>query len=52
MVFKIRFVCGGLKKCLFYSVVVVDSCMLCDGCFIEKIGIYDLCLLKDSENCV
>lgn len=49
MVFKICFVCGGVKKCFYYCIVVVDSCMLCDGCFIEKIGIYNLMFLKDGE---
>lgn len=52
MVMKICFVCGGFKKCFFYCIVVVDFCMLCDGCFIEKLGIYNFLLLKDSEECV
>lgn len=52
MVMKICLVCGGFKKCLYYCIVVVDICVLCDGCFIEKVGFYNLMLLKDFEECV
>ena len=50
MALKIRLARGGSKKRPFYSVVVADSRMPCDGRFIEKIGTYDPRLPKDSES--
>lgn len=35
MVVKICLICLGLKRNLFYCIVVVDVCFLCDGCIIE-----------------
>lgn len=52
MVLKICFVCGGFKKCLYYQIVVVDVCLLCDGCFFEKVGFWNLMIVKDVEGCI
>ena len=50
MALKIRLARGGSKKRPIYRVVVADSRMPRDGRFIEKIGLYDPRLPKDSEN--
>lgn len=41
MVVKICLKCMGVKKFFFYCIVVVDFCLLCDGCYIEVVGIYN-----------
>ena len=48
MSLKIRLARGGSKKRPFYSVVIADARAPRDGRFIEKIGIYDPRLAKDS----
>ncbi len=50
MAMKIRLARGGSKKRPFYSVVASDSRMPRDGRFIEKLGIYNPLLAKDSED--
>lgn len=45
-------VCGGLKKCLFYNIVVIDLCNCCDGCFIECVGFYNLVVMKGELLCI
>lgn len=52
----ICFVCGGFKKCFFYYLIVINSCNVCDGCFVECIGFFNLvviggevCLFVDQE---
>jgi small subunit ribosomal protein S16 len=49
MAMKIRLARGGSKKRPFYSIVASDSRMPRDGRFIEKLGIYNPLLAKDSE---
>ncbi|WP_350173300.1 30S ribosomal protein S16 [Hyphomonas sp.] len=48
MSLKIRLARGGSKKRPFYSVVIADARSPRDGRFIEKIGVYDPRLAKDS----
>ncbi|MDO5643887.1 MAG: 30S ribosomal protein S16 [Paracoccus sp. (in: a-proteobacteria)] len=50
MAMKIRLARGGSKKRPFYSIVATDSRMPRDGRFIEKLGIYNPLLAKDSED--
>ena len=45
---KIRLARGGTKKRPFYRIVVTDSRNPRDGDFIEKVGIYNPLLPKDS----
>lgn len=45
MLVKICLKWMGFKKCLFYWIVVVDLCLLCDGCFIIFFGIYNLLIM-------
>jgi small subunit ribosomal protein S16 len=47
---KIRLARGGSKKRPFYSIVATDSRMPRDGRFLEKLGIYNPLLAKDSED--
>ncbi|MCT8161974.1 30S ribosomal protein S16 [Pseudoruegeria sp. SHC-113] len=49
MAMKIRLARGGSKKRPFYRVVAADSRMPRDGRFIEKLGVYNPLLPKDSE---
>ena len=49
MSIKIRLARGGSKKRPFYRIVAADSRMPRDGRFIEKLGIYNPLLPKDSE---
>ena len=49
MAMKIRLARGGSKKRPFYRIVATDSRMPRDGRFIEKLGIYNPLLPKDSE---
>lgn len=37
----------GFKKKFFYCINVVDLCVLCDGCFIEIVGIYNLLVVEN-----
>lgn len=48
MSLKIQLARGGSKKRPFYSVVIADARAPRDGRFIEKIGVYDPRLAKDS----
>jgi small subunit ribosomal protein S16 len=50
MAMKIRLARGGSKKRPFYRIVAADSRMPRDGRFIEKLGIYNPLLPKDSED--
>ncbi|EKE45684.1 30S ribosomal protein S16 [Oceaniovalibus guishaninsula JLT2003] len=50
MAMKIRLARGGSKKRPHYSIVAADSRMARDGRFIEKLGIYNPLLAKDSED--
>jgi small subunit ribosomal protein S16 len=50
MATKIRLSRGGSKKRPHYSIVVADSRMPRDGRFLEKLGIYNPLLAKDSED--
>jgi small subunit ribosomal protein S16 len=50
MAMKIRLSRGGSKKRPHYSIVAADSRMARDGRFIEKLGIYNPLLPKDSED--
>jgi small subunit ribosomal protein S16 len=50
MATKIRLARGGSNKRPFYSVVVSDSRMPRDGRFLEKLGIYNPLVAKDSED--
>ncbi len=50
MSIKIRLARGGSKKRPFYRIVAADSRMPRDGRFIEKLGIYNPLLAKDSED--
>jgi small subunit ribosomal protein S16 len=47
---KIRLARGGTKKRPFYRIVATDSRMPRDGRFLEKLGIYNPLLAKDSED--
>lgn len=49
MAMKIRLARGGSKKRPFYRIVAADSRMARDGRFIEKLGLYNPLLPKDSE---
>lgn len=49
MALKLRLARHGRKKAPFYAIVVADSRAPRDGNFIEKLGIYDPRLPKDSE---
>ncbi|MBL3580087.1 30S ribosomal protein S16, partial [Rhodovulum visakhapatnamense] len=49
MALKLRLARGGSKKRPFYRIVVTDSRMPRDGRFIEKLGVYNPLLAKDSE---
>jgi small subunit ribosomal protein S16 len=50
MAMKIRLARGGTKKRPFYRIVATDSRMPRDGRFLEKLGIYNPLLAKDSED--
>ena len=50
MAIKIRLARGGSKKRPFYRIVAADSRMPRDGRYIEKLGIYNPLLPKDSED--
>ena len=50
MAMKIRLARGGSKKRPHYAIVATDSRMPRDGRFIEKLGIYNPLLPKDSED--
>ena len=50
MSMKIRLARGGSKKRPFYAIVATDSRMPRDGRFIEKLGVYNPLLAKDSED--
>ena len=50
MAMKIRLARGGSKKRPYYSIVASDSRMPRDGRFLEKLGIYNPLLPKDSED--
>lgn len=50
MAMKIRLARGGSKKRPYYAVVASDSRMPRDGRFIEKLGVYQPLLPKDSED--
>ncbi|MEI4232595.1 30S ribosomal protein S16 [Roseovarius sp. D22-M7] len=49
MAMKIRLARAGSKKRPFYRIVAADSRMPRDGRFLEKLGIYNPLLPKDSE---
>jgi small subunit ribosomal protein S16 len=49
MAMKLRLARGGSKKRPFYRIVAADSRMPRDGRYIEKLGIYNPLLAKDSE---
>ena len=48
MSLKIRLARGGTKKRPYYRVVVAESRIPRDGRFVEKIGVYNPMLPKDS----
>ncbi|ARJ69407.1 30S ribosomal protein S16 [Paracoccus contaminans] len=50
MAMKIRLARGGSKKRPHYAIVASDSRMPRDGRFLEKLGIYNPLLPKDSED--
>ncbi|MEM7742360.1 MAG: 30S ribosomal protein S16 [Pseudomonadota bacterium] len=50
MAMKIRLARGGSKKRPFYRIVAADSRMPRDGRYIEKLGVYNPLLPKDSED--
>ncbi|MDO5606509.1 MAG: 30S ribosomal protein S16 [Paracoccus sp. (in: a-proteobacteria)] len=50
MAMKIRLARGGSKKRPHYAIVAADSRMPRDGRFIEKLGVYNPLLAKDSED--
>ncbi|OSP56592.1 30S ribosomal protein S16 [Pseudoruegeria sp. SK021] len=50
MAMKIRLARGGSNKRPFYRVVASDSRMPRDGRYIEKLGMYNPLLPKDSED--
>ena len=47
---KIRLSMGGVRKRPIYKIVIADSRAARDGKFIEKIGVYDPLLKRDSED--
>lgn len=49
MAMKIRLARGGSKKRPHYAIVATNSRMPRDGRFIEKLGVYNPLLPKDSE---
>jgi small subunit ribosomal protein S16 len=49
MAMKIRLARAGSKKRPFYRIVAADSRMPRDGRFLEKLGVYNPLLPKDSE---
>ena len=49
MALKIRLARGGTKKRPFYRIVVADSRSPRDGRFIERLGVYNPLLPKDSD---
>ncbi|MGF1502696.1 MAG: 30S ribosomal protein S16 [Paracoccaceae bacterium] len=49
MAIKIRLARGGSKKRPFYRIVAADSRMPRDGRYIERLGVYNPLLPKDSE---
>ncbi len=49
MSMKIRLARGGSKKRPFYAIVATDSRNPRDGRFLEKLGVYNPLLAKDSE---
>ena len=49
MAMKIRLARGGSKKRPHYAIVASDSRMPRDGRFLEKLGVYNPLLAKDSE---
>ena len=49
MAMKIRLARGGSKKRPHYAIVATDSRMPRDGRFLEKLGVYNPLLPKDSE---
>lgn len=50
MAMKIRLARGGSKKRPYYAIVATDSRMPRDGRFLEKLGVYQPLLAKDSED--
>src|SRR6056297_3604369 len=50
MAMKLRLARAGSKKRPFYRIVAADSRMARDGRYIEKLGIYNPLLPKDSED--
>ena len=50
MAMKIRLARGGSKKRPFYRIVAADSRTARDGRFLEKLGLYNPLLPKDSED--
>lgn len=50
MALKIRLSRGGAKKRPFYRIVVADSRSPRDGRFIERVGVYNPMLAKDSPD--
>ena len=50
MAIKIRLARAGSKKRPFYRIVAADSRMPRDGRYIERLGIYNPLLPKDSED--
>ena len=48
MSLKIRLARGGTKKRPYYRVVVAESRMPRDGRFVEKVGVYDPMLPRES----
>lgn len=50
MAMKIRLARGGSKKRPHYAIVASDSRMPRDGRFLEKLGVYNPLLPKDSED--
>ena len=50
MALKIRLSRGGAKKRPFYRIVIADSRSPRDGRFIERVGVYNPMLAKDSPD--
>ena len=50
MALSIRLSRGGAKKRPFYRIIVADARAPRDGRFIEKLGVYNPLLAKDSED--
>jgi small subunit ribosomal protein S16 len=50
MAMKLRLARGGSKKRPFYRIVASDSRMPRDGRYLEKLGVYNPLLAKDSED--